>query len=170
MNCRQSSAIAFPGLLCLAFVLLFPILSSHAASKPTVDYNRDIRPLLSENCYTCHGPDSEKRKAGLRLDLRDAALSELKSGNHAIVPGDAAKSELVARITTRDDDDRMPPLKTGKTLKPEQIQTLQKWIAEGAQWKIHWSFVPPERVDAPKVSNKRWAKNPIESFHPRAAG
>src|SRR5689334_21610653 len=83
--------------------------ASGAPARSTVDFNRQIRPILSDNCYACHGPDAEKRKAGLRLDKKEGALAELKSGNHAIVPGDTAKSTLVFRITTRDEDDRMPP-------------------------------------------------------------
>src|SRR5436190_15872875 len=138
--------------------------SSSKKPKPDVDFNRDIRPILSENCYTCHGPDSEKRKAGLRLDKQEVALSELKSGDHAIVPGDPGKSALVARITTSDDDDRMPPLKTGKHLTSAQIKLLTKWITEGAEWKKHWSFIPPERPALPQVVNSRWSRNPIDTF------
>src|SRR5258706_700977 len=105
--------------------------SNHGAGKrhsgPVVDYNRDIRPILSENCYACHGPDQNKRKAGLRLDIRTNAISELKSGNIAVIPGKASESKLVERITSKDDDERMPPLKTGKHLTPAQIETLRRW-------------------------------------------
>src|SRR3954454_2277413 len=93
--------------LVLALTPSFPVRA--ASTKPSLDYNRDVKPILSENCYTCHGPDGGRRKAGLRLDQKDAALDTLKSGNRAIVPGDAAKSELIARITTTDQDDHMPP-------------------------------------------------------------
>src|SRR5438309_2745280 len=124
-------------LLALLTVLSGQITASAAAptttAKNTVDFNRDIRPIFSENCYACHGPDTEKRKAGLRLDKKEGALGELKSGNHAIIPGDIAKSALVGRITTADEDDRMPPLKTGKHLTSTQIDTLRRWIAEGAE-------------------------------------
>ena len=160
------------GLRFRLFVMIFagltaasPLLAatSKPASKST-DFNREIRPILSENCYACHGPDVEKRKAGLRLDKQDGALAELKSGNHAIVPGNTAKSALIERITTTDEDDRMPPLKTGKHLTPAQIETLRKWIAEGAEWKGHWSFLAPEKAEVPRVGNQRWPKNPIDSF------
>src|SRR6266480_4480505 len=124
--------------------------TSNAKAKSGVDFNRDIRPIFSENCYTCHGPDSEKRKAGLRLDRQEGALAELKSGDHAIVPGDPAKSALIARITTSDDDDRMPPLKTGKHLTATQIGLLNQWIAQGAEWKKHWSFIAPDRPELPR--------------------
>src|ERR1041385_1795559 len=90
--------------------------TAFGAGVGKVDFNRDIRPIFSENCYTCHGPDVGKRKAGLRLDRQDDALAELKSGDRAIVPGDISKSALIARITSKDDDERMPPLKTGKHL------------------------------------------------------
>src|SRR5256885_14970812 len=123
--------------------------ASSAKSAKSIDFNRDIRPILSENCYACHGPDSGKRKAGLRLDQKEGALAELKSGNHAIVSGDPSKSALVSRITAADEDDRMPPIKTGKHLSPAQIDTLRRWIAEGAEWKPHWSFITPERPALP---------------------
>jgi hypothetical protein len=139
-------------------------LGAATASKSKIDYNRDIRPILSENCYACHGPDAGKRKAGLRLDLKDAAQSELKSGNHAIVPGDVSKSSIVARITTSDEDDRMPPAKTGKHLTGAQIDILRRWVMEGAQWKDHWSFVPPERGELPAVKSRRWPRNPVDNF------
>jgi mono/diheme cytochrome c family protein len=134
------------------------------AGAGKVDFNRDIRPIFSDNCYTCHGPDAGKRKAGLRLDRQDDALAELKSGDHAIVPGDISKSALIARITSKDEDERMPPLKTGKHLTAEQIELLTKWIAQGAEWKKHWSFIAPERPDLPSVTNKRWPRNPIDEF------
>src|SRR4051794_32641598 len=116
--------------LLLAFAVgsYLPILAATSRPKPpnSVDFNRDIRPILSENCYACHGPDQNKRKAGLRLDIRTDAVSELKSGNIAIVPGKPSESKLVERITTKDDDERMPPLKTGKHLTAEQIETLRR--------------------------------------------
>src|SRR5882762_5780962 len=135
-----------------------------AKSKTGVDFNREIRPIFSENCYTCHGPDGEKRKAGLRLDRQDGALAELKSGDHAIVPGDPTKSALISRITATNEDDRMPPLKTGKNLTAAQISALTRWIAQGAEWQKHWSFIPPERPELPRIANKRWPQNPIDAF------
>jgi len=133
-------------------------------AKSKVDFNRDIRPILSDNCYACHGPDSNKRKAGLRFDLKEAALAKLKSDNFAIVPGDAAKSALIERITATNEDDRMPPLKTGKHLTGAQIDLLRRWIVQGAEWKPHWSFIKPERPPLPEVRNKRWSRAPIDHF------
>lgn len=141
------------------------VATSPAASPPAkLDFNRDIRPILSDNCYACHGPDAEKRKAGLRLDLKDGALAPLKSGEIAIVPGDLAKSGLIARITTKDEDDLMPPAKSGKQLTANQVDLLKRWIAQGAEWKEHWSFIKPERPPVPAVKNQRWPRNPIDAF------
>src|ERR1043165_1724056 len=137
--------------LCLVLAAGFHVSSQgdaatvHSKPRDAVDFNRDIRPILSKNCYACHGPDANKRKAGLRLDIRTNAISELKSGNIAIVPGKPVESKLVERITNKDDDERMPPIKTGKHLTPAQIETLTRWIAEGAEYKQHWAFIPPER-------------------------
>lgn len=132
-------------------------------SPSKVDFNSDIRPILSDNCYACHGPDAAHRKAGLRLDLKEAALADL-GGYHAILPGNLSKSELVTRITTTNEDDRMPPLKTGKHLTEEQIDLLKRWIDQGAEWKAHWSFIKPERSPLPEIKNKRWPRNPIDHF------
>jgi len=96
-----------------------------------VDFDRDIRPILSENCYKCHGPDDAARKAKLRFDIRAEALKPAKSGDIPIVPGSPEKSQLVSRITTSDIDDRMPPVKSGKSLKAVQIDLLRRWVAEG---------------------------------------
>jgi hypothetical protein len=155
-----------PAHVFMAWLLLQPAgtFAQSARGKPTVDFNRDIRPILSENCYTCHGPDAGRRKAGLRLDREDGAIAQLKSGDFAIVPGKPEKSELAARITAENEDDRMPPLKTGKTLSPIQIDLLRRWIGEGAQWKKHWAFIKPERPVPPPVANRRWVRNPIDHF------
>ncbi len=128
------------------------------------DFNRDIRPIFSEHCYACHGPDQQKRKAGLRLDLQEDAFKELKSGNHALVAGDVAKSALVARISSTDPEEIMPPPKHNKPLKPEQIAVLKQWVREGAQWKKHWSFIPPERPELPVVKDRKWPRNAIDYF------
>src|SRR5213083_2186017 len=95
-----------------------------------IDFNRDIRPIFSEHCYACHGPDEQKRKAGLRFDLPEAPFKELKSGNYAVVPGDLAKSALVQRVSSDDMDEVMPPLKYKKPLKTEQISLFKAWVVE----------------------------------------
>ncbi|MEN9678523.1 MAG: hypothetical protein RIS76_4419, partial [Verrucomicrobiota bacterium] len=118
------------------------------AAPATVDFNRDIRPLLADHCYQCHGPDAAKRKAGLRLDQREGALAKLESGEVAIAPGNPDASKLLKLVATHDDD-RMPPAKTGKRLGPDQIALLTRWIGEGAEWKPHWSYITPERPAVP---------------------
>src|SRR5258706_13620195 len=107
------------GLLVCTSAAVSPAKSPAGPAK--VDFNRDIRPIFSEHCYTCHGPDEQKRKAGLRLDVQTEAFAELKSGNHALVAGDLTKSALVARISSNDPDEVMPPPKHNKPLKPEQV-------------------------------------------------
>ncbi len=130
----------------------------------TVDFNRDIRPIFSDHCYACHGPDEAKRKGGLRLDSQEEAFKELKSGHRALVAGDPARSALLARIRTTDPEEVMPPPKEGKPLTPRQIDLLSRWVDAGATWKQHWSFVPPERPAAPAVTNTTWARNPVDQF------
>ena len=143
------------------------IASEDAPSQsPTtkVDYNRDIRPVLSNHCYACHGPDEKKRKAGLRLDQSESALSALQSGHHALVPHDLEKSELWLRISSEDDAERMPPPEFGKPLKPEQIHLLKQWIVQGASWKGHWAYQPVQRRTLPDVKQMDWPKNGIDYF------
>jgi hypothetical protein len=128
-----------------------------------VQYARDIQPILSANCFTCHGADEKVRKAGLRLDKREIAIKELKSGSRAIVPGDSKNSELIARIFSADTD-RMPPVKTHKELKESQKQLLKRWIEEGAEYQAHWAFVAPKRPALPAVKTPGWARNAIDYF------
>src|SRR5881397_904994 len=101
-----------------------------ASATSTVEFNRDIRSILSDNCFACHGPDENKRKAKLRLDRREEAFKGGKSGELAIIPGDPAKSEIVHRITSKDEDEKMPPPKSGKKLTAQQIDLLTRWIAQ----------------------------------------
>lgn len=134
------------------------------AENATVRFNRDIKPILSENCFACHGPDEKQRKAGLRLDLPEGATATLKSGGVAVVPADRNASALYARITTDDPIDRMPPPDSNHTLTPEQIETLGTWIDEGAHYEKHWAFVPPVQPELPEVSNADWPRNAIDYF------
>src|ERR1051325_4877108 len=108
---------------------------ANAPAKSRIDFNRDIRTILSDNCFACHGPDENKRKAKLRFDVKEEAFKPAKSGDYAIVPGDLKKSQMIARITSKDEDEMMPPPKLGKKLSPQQIELLKKWIAEGAPWQ-----------------------------------
>src|SRR5262249_34683530 len=134
----------------------------------------DIRPILSDKCFACHGPDDNKRKAKLRLDTRDGALALLQSGaGRAVVPGKPEESVLLDRVTAAEPGTRMPPQKTGKHLTARQIDLLRQWIAEGAKWPAHWAFVPPQRPPLPKVTDNAWPRNPTDYFiraRPEAEG
>lgn len=135
-----------------------------ASNLEPVNFNRDIRPILSNNCYQCHGPDEATRKAKLRLDDGEGLFAALKSGNVPVVPGDREKSELWKRITTEASADKMPPAASGKMLNERQIALMGRWIDEGAKWERHWAFVPPEQPPLPEVKNTGWAKNEIDRF------
>src|ERR1051325_550981 len=145
----------FVRLLLACVVTLLP------ARAATIQYNRDIRPILSEYCYQCHGPDKNHRKAGLRLDVKEDAFKILESGEHAIVSGDPEKSAIIHRITTTDEDDHMPPAKSGKKLTQAQVNTLKQWVKEGAEWQGHWAYQKVVKPDAPDVKNKEWVRNEI---------
>jgi len=138
--------------------------SSVWSADRKIEFNRDIRPILSNNCVLCHGPDAKHREGGLRLDLRDDALKSLASGQTAIVPGDAAKSHLLARINSTNPDEVMPPPATAKTLSPEQKALLAAWIAQGAEYQGHWSFIAPVRLDPPAVVRDGFTRNAIDQI------
>ncbi|MDZ4849912.1 MAG: PSD1 and planctomycete cytochrome C domain-containing protein [Pirellulaceae bacterium] len=133
-------------------------------SPVSIDYTRDVRPILSRTCYVCHGPDSGSREAELRLDRADAAFAKAASGVVAIVPGDPDGSELIRRITTGVDDEHMPPAKSSHRLTTNEIETLRRWISEGATFDDHWSFRRIVRPDVPLVMNDDWPRNPIDYF------
>jgi len=149
--------------ICCALFGLLVVAAAHAGENAVVDFNRDIRPILSENCFSCHGPDEKKRKAKLRLDVRDIAVS-VRESVQAVKPKDLDGSELWRRITTKDEDDLMPPSDSNKKLTAPQIAMLRRWILEGAEYKGHWSFEPPIKSGLPKISDKRWVKNDIDYF------
>ena len=128
-----------------------------------IDFNTQIRPILADKCYTCHGPDSGK-KLPLRLDSEAAAKADLGGGRHAIVAGHPEQSEMVQRITAEKPAMRMPPVYSGLKLTDSQIATLKQWIAEGAPWEKQWSLVPPKRWPLPQVSDSKWPANAIDNF------
>jgi hypothetical protein len=133
------------------------------ADEPTVEFNRDIRPILSDRCYVCHGPDAKNRNVPLRLDSEAAAKADL-GGRFAITPGDPSKSEIVRRITSPNKAVRMPPAYSGLQLNASEIALLTKWIEEGARWQAHWSFLPPKRPALPQIKLASWPRNTIDYF------
>jgi mono/diheme cytochrome c family protein len=137
-----------------------------APAKPqaAIDFNLQIRPILSENCFACHGPDEKERKAKLRLDTKDGAFAKLRTTGFAIVAGNCDESRLIERIESADPAFVMPPPKTGKKLKPEQIALLKKWIEQGAAWSSHWAFETPNKPVVPPTSNPGWVRNPDDAF------
>jgi mono/diheme cytochrome c family protein len=135
-----------------------------ARAADGIDFQRDIRPILADNCLKCHGPDAEARKGGLRLDTREHALKGGRSGQPAVVPGKPDDGELVRRINSDDPTELMPPPKSGKKLTPRQVELLRRWVATGADYRQHWAFVPPARPPVPAVKNTAWVRNPIDAF------
>lgn len=151
---------------CFDVIILVAIVSSPVRGVDDVrriDFNRDIRPILSDNCFTCHGPDEQQRVGDLRLDRRDEAFAE-REGHRVIVPGDTAASMLLQRVASSDPEQRMPPADSGRKLTDSQIQLLAEWIKQGAEWSEHWAFVAPQRQDPPPTKLKNWSRNSIDDF------
>jgi len=142
----------------LTFVSLAACVYAAPAKSDRVDFDRQIRPIFSDKCFACHGPDEKKRMANLRLDEKDGGAYQ------RITPGDPAHSKLVERISAEKPGRRMPPPGSGLSLTKNQIDLIVKWIEQGAEWKTHWAYVPPKRPDAPAVSNPGWVRNPIDAF------
>ncbi len=148
-----------PGLGAMALVCLA------VTPEQKIEFNRDIRPILSDKCFTCHGPDAANRKTKLRFDIESGALIELHAGKHAIVAGEPDKSEMYRRISSTDKSFRMPPAYMGRDrLSDREIQAIREWIAQGAQWSPFWSFAAPKRPVLPAVQTQGWVRNPIDSF------
>lgn len=135
-----------------------------APQSAAIEFNRDIRPILSDKCFVCHGPDAPAKGIRLRLDSEAAATADLGRGRRAIVPGQPDKSELVKRTTHANEALRMPPADSGRTLSKGEIERLKEWIAQGAKWQSHWAFVAPVRPQLPQVKNNAWPKNAIDYF------
>lgn len=142
-------------------LLLSLIAGGSAAEQKRLDYGRDVRPILAENCFHCHGQDSKKRMAGLRLDSFEGATAK-RGARVALVPGDPNASEIFRRATA-EPQRRMPPLSSNRTLTPDQIAILERWISEGGQYSSHWAFVPPKRPEVPSIDS-RWIRQPIDAF------
>jgi len=156
--CRAIASTSFFAVIVLAAVAV----SADDGAK--VDFRRDIRPILSDKCYTCHGPDANSRQAGLRLDTKDGVFAETESGYHAIVPGDVEESELVYRIFSDDEYEQMPPPDQERQLTAAEKELLKRWISQGAVWEDHWSFIAPARPNPPKTPFDERIENPIDSF------
>ncbi len=164
MKNRCSNVVA--GALLWLLLLSFADTSLRAApaSAPDkVSFNRDIKPLLSDRCFKCHGPDEKSREAKLRLDIPEGAFKKLEDGMFVIQPGNLAKSELVRRITAKDPDDRMPPVKSKLSLNAAEIALLKRWVEQGAEWKKHWALNPVENVAVPNLRRSAIG-NPIDQF------
>src|SRR2546427_5941068 len=142
--------------------LSFVQLANAADARSSIDFNREIRPILSKNCYACHGPDAKSRTTKMRLDHRDSATAKDKKGKAPIVPGKPDESELIRRVSTKDEADHMPPAETGIQLTPVQIATLTRWVAEGASYAEHWAFVKPVQKHLPPVKDRAWPRNGID--------
>ncbi len=136
--------------------------AAEAPTKP-VDFNREVRPILSDNCFKCHGPDEKMRMAKMRLDETEGLFVD-RGGYKIIVPGDSAHSKLYQKISAKEAGFRMPPAYSGKTLTEKQVETIKQWIDQGAKWETQWSFVAPKRPAVPEVKDKPWVRNPIDSF------
>ncbi|MEZ4829504.1 MAG: DUF1553 domain-containing protein [Bacteroidia bacterium] len=129
-----------------------------------VDYNYHIRPILSDRCYSCHGPDEKKREAGLRLDIESEAKKALDEGGHAIVDGSLRRSHVISRIRSTDPEEMMPPPESNLTLDEYEKALIAKWISQGAEWKPHWAFISPQKPVVPQVKQKEWVRNSIDHF------
>ncbi|MDR3632688.1 MAG: DUF1553 domain-containing protein, partial [Isosphaeraceae bacterium] len=158
-SCPGSSARTWG--VCLVLTLTLYGLMAPAEGAEPVDFRRDVLPILSDNCFQCHGPDGKARKADLRLDLKDDAL---RTKEPVIVPGKSAESEVVLRVTSNEPDERMPPPKSGRTVSAAQVETLKRWIDQGAKWQQHWAFETPRRPKPPRVKDEAWLRTPIDRF------
>jgi hypothetical protein len=159
-HCNRSIPAA--GWLLWAWLILPALSGATPAGK--LDFNRDVRPILNEHCFHCHGFDDKTRKGGLRLDERTAALQGGKSGKPSIQPGQPDASELVRRLVTADADDLMPPAEANKPLSPVQIGVLRRWVAEGGEYKAHWAYLAPERPGLPPVAQTAWPRQGLDHF------
>ncbi len=154
--------LALKGVL-LCGMLLFVNNRLWGRDAATVDFDRQVRPILSDNCFTCHGPDAAARQADLRLDLPEGVFGSAESPG-VVIPGKKEESELYLRISAEDPEERMPPPSSGKELTREQIELIGRWIDSGAKWQPHWAFVTPQRPPLPDVSRPEWCRNPIDRF------
>ncbi len=167
MTERPDSRSPLPSIICVVLCTIFWGMSAAASSKldeTAVEFNRDIRPILSDKCFACHGPDEKKRLTKLRFDTEEGAFADLGGGRFAIVPDSPGESGLVSRITTDIEAQRMPPAYSGKKLSEQEIDLLQRWVSQGAKWQKHWSFIPPRRPELANLEKLDWARNGLDHF------
>ena len=144
--------------------LLLTLLASAATAAQPIGFNKDIRPILADACFHCHGPDPGTRKAGLRLDTEAGFFTAKEGEQPTVIKSKPEVSSLFQRLITKDEDDLMPPPDSHKTLKPQQIALIKEWIAQGAPWQPHWSLIPPQKVPLPAVKDSAWVKTPVDRF------
>ncbi|MDP1589943.1 MAG: DUF1549 domain-containing protein, partial [Prosthecobacter sp.] len=144
--------------------LLFTLLAASSAVAQPVGFNQDIRPILAEACFHCHGPDPGTRKAGLRLDTEAGFFTSKDGEQPTVIKGQPDKSSLYQRLLSTDEDEVMPPPEAHKTLKPAEIAKVKAWIEQGAPWQPHWSLIAPQKASLPAVKDNAWVKNPVDRF------
>lgn len=144
--------------------LLLTLLASSAMAAQPIGFNKDIRPILADACFHCHGPDPGTRKAGLRLDTEAGFFTAKEGEQPTVIKNKPEISSLFQRLITKDEDDLMPPPESHKTLKPEQIALIKEWIAQGAPWQPHWSLIAPKKAALPAVKDSAWVKTPVDRF------
>src|SRR5688572_14485120 len=139
------------------------LLCSRAATQETISFNLQVRPILSDRCWACHGPDENKRKAKLRLDTKEGALAS-KDGKFIIKPGDPEASEVYKRLISSDPDEKMPPADSHLSVSSNEIATIKRWIEQGAVWEKHWAYVPVRVLAPPQVNDASFVRNDIDRF------
>ncbi len=162
-RCR-SHGISWGFAVVVSVLLGWSVQLCRAADQERVDFNQQIRPILSDKCFHCHGPNAEDREGGFRLDDKASALGEADSGAHPIVPSDPKSSEVYQRLITDDSDLHMPPVDSKKNVTKEEIATIRTWIEQGAPWEGHWAYSPPCLPSVPAVRQKAWPRNAIDHF------
>ena len=149
--------------IALLLITLTASVTEAAKRDQSIRFDRDIRPILSDTCFQCHGPDEGNRQGDLRLDVREAVFAA-RDGIPAVTPGDVRRSSLFQRLIHNDVDQRMPPADSTKSLTSEQIDLIRRWIQQGAKWTDHWAFEAPIRPEVPRPPRSGWASNTIDLF------